>query len=119
LVSLPKLVSSLDFSKGERVFFEGDGEARGLTGVEGEGLPGVEGERSELRARLEAAFTGVRKPSLSYCTCGELSRSRRLRASDLTGPPSRDFCALADEDGVTKRLDRLSWEDEGDGVTAR
>ena len=70
MVSLPKLVSSLDFSKGERVFFDGDGEARGLTGVEGEGLPGVDGERSELRARLEAAFTGVRKPSLSYCTCG-------------------------------------------------
>ena len=70
MVSLPKLVSSLDFSKGERVFFEGDGEARGLTGVDGEGLPGVDGERSEFRARLEAAFTGVRKPSLSYCTWG-------------------------------------------------
>ena len=52
-------------------------------------------------------------------TCGELSRSRRLRASDLTGPPRSDFWALADEDGVTKRFDRLSWEDEGEGVTAK
>ena len=37
MVSLPRLVSSLDFSKGDFVFFEGDGETRGLTGVEGEG----------------------------------------------------------------------------------
>ena len=111
LVSRPRLVSSRDFSSGERVFLEGEGEA-------GPGARrGVEGERAAPgRARLVAALTGVRKPSASS-SCGELSRLRRRRARPE--PWGAAPLPPREEEGVAKRAEReLCWEEEGEGVTA-